>query len=250
MTYMVVPGVVSASKPYYAHAVHFDGSTNFLERDAGLTGAVDGKLGTMSVWIDPITLTTGGDFIIDTDPLGHFRFEITSTRKVRVTLEDSAGFIVGRVTGGRTISTSDGWIHILASWDLLNTTINLWVDGVNDKASEVVANLTIDYTALNWAVGGQVDVHNWSPAMDIADVYLNIAEYVDFSVAANRAKFRSASGKPVNLGANGQVPTGTAPIMFLSGAFDATLPFKTNKGTGGGFGELGALTAGSSSPSD
>jgi hypothetical protein len=47
------------------------------------------------------------------------------------------------------------------------------------------------------------------------------------------------AGAPVSLGADGSTPTGTAPIIFLSGA---TSSWETNKGSGGGFTENGGLT--------
>jgi hypothetical protein len=56
---------------------------------------------------------------------------------------------------------------------------------------------------------------------------------------ATRRKFIDALGKPVFLGANGELATGTAPAVFLSG--DAST-FATNLGTGGAFATTGTLT--------
>jgi hypothetical protein len=81
----------------------------------------------------------------------------------------------------------------------------------------------------------------------LAEVYINLAEYVDLSVEANRRKFISSAGKPVNLGASGSVPTGTAPIMYFKGPASA---FPTNLGTGGNFTVTGTLTDGSTNPTD
>ncbi len=84
--------------------------------------------------------------------------------------------------------------------------------------------------------------------MDVAEVYLNLAESIDIDVSANVEKFRSSAGKPVDLGATGSTPTGTAPIIYLSG--DAT-GFLTNKGTGGSFTvATGSLSTAGTSPSD
>ena len=74
---------------------------------------------------------------------------------------------------------------------------------------------------------------------DLADFWLDPGTYIDLSDPANRRKFRDASGNPVYLGADGSKPTGTAPDIFLSGN---TEDWHTNKGTGGGFTENGALT--------
>src|SRR3546814_7073174 len=45
--------------------------------------------------------------------------------------------------------------------------------------------------------------------------------------------------------ADGSTPTGSAPLVFLSGA---TASWHTNKGTGGGFTENGALTDAATDP--
>jgi hypothetical protein len=83
---------------------------------------------------------------------------------------------------------------------------------------------------------------------EVAELYLNTKEFLDLSIEANRRKFISAAGKPADdLGASGEGPTGTNPTVFLSGD---TVTWHTNKGSGGGFTEVGALTDASSSPSD
>ncbi len=76
---------------------------------------------------------------------------------------------------------------------------------------------------------------------DIADLRIDFGTYIDLSVEANRRKFISSSGRPVDLGSDGSVPTGSAPDIFLSGD---TATWHTNDGVGGGFTENGALTDG------
>lgn len=62
------------------------------------------------------------------------------------------------------------------------------------------------------------------------------------------AKFRNpATGKPVDLGADGSTPTGTAPGVYLTGG---AATFATNLGTAGSFAVTGTLTNAASSPSD
>ncbi len=72
--------------------------------------------------------------------------------------------------------------------------------------------------------------HEILTAGGVADYYLALGQNLDLSVPSNLAKFISA-GKPVYLGANGQLPTGTAPTIFGSG--DATTFLQPNLGTGG-----------------
>lgn len=67
------------------------------------------------------------------------------------------------------------------------------------------------------------------------------------------AKFRDPiTGKPVDLGTDGSLPTGTAPAIYLHQPHGNTDPtqFAVNRGTGGTFDITGALTIAPSSPSD
>lgn len=52
---------------------------------------------------------------------------------------------------------------------------------------------------------------------DLADVWLSTTQYIDFSIEANRRKFITADKRPVYLGENGELPTGVAPEVFVTG---------------------------------
>lgn len=83
---------------------------------------------------------------------------------------------------------------------------------------------------------------------DASDVYIAPGQYIDFSDVAVQAKFRDpVTHKPVYLGANGELPTGTPPQVFFSGDSSS---FATNRGLAGPFTLTGALTNANSSPSD
>ena len=49
---------------------------------------------------------------------------------------------------------------------------------------------------------------------------------------SNRRKFINADLTPVDLGANGQTPTGTSPTIYMTGT---PTEFLNNLGTGGNF---------------
>ncbi len=71
---------------------------------------------------------------------------------------------------------------------------------------------------------------------NLADVYIAPGQDLDLSITANRRKFIDGSGKPVSLGADGSIPTGTAPAIFLSIPHGGTpANFANNLGTGGNF---------------
>jgi hypothetical protein len=71
--------------------------------------------------------------------------------------------------------------------------------------------------------------------MSLAEFYLNTTTYLE--PAANIAKFRNPStGKPVNLGVDGSVPTGTAPAVYLKVYLgEVADDFLTNRAAGGNF---------------
>lgn len=83
------------------------------------------------------------------------------------------------------------------------------------------------------------------PVASAADLWIT-NEKVDWSIEANRRKVQTAGGKPVYLGASGELVTGTAAGVFCSG--DAT-DFWVNQGTWGDAVLTGALTN-ATSPSD
>ena len=98
----------------------------------------------------------------------------------------------------------------------------------------------------DWGVGGLPD---GTLKLDgsIAELWFAPGVYIDLSVEENRRKFITDALRPANLGSDGSTPTGSAPLIYLSGA---TSSWHTNKGTGGGFTENGDLTDSTSSPSD
>jgi hypothetical protein len=85
----------------------------------------------------------------------------------------------------------------------------------------------------------------------LAEFWLAPGTYLDLTTAANIALFRGADGKPVDLGADGSLPTGSAPLIYLScRPGDAASAFATNRGTGGDFTITGSLDVASTNPSD
>jgi hypothetical protein len=103
-----------------------------------------------------------------------------------------------------------------------------------------VQNLTPDWANVTRSTG------SFSGSFDgfVAEVYLHTTAFID--LATDISDFISG-GKPVSLGSNGSLPSGSQPAIFLSGP---TASWHTNKGTAGGFTEAGEITTAASSPSD
>jgi hypothetical protein len=234
------------------NAVDFDGTNDYLLRGGSYTGAADGNAGSIVFWAK----MGGGDGVSRT----FFNQEEGDVNDTTLALIRNAAnqiWLFGRNSAGDnvlwvetdfTLVVADGWTCILASWDL-SAALNVQIYKNDTPASLAVTAKVeglLEHTSLdNVSIGSNVNGGNKVNAC-LAQVYFNTAEFIDFSVEANRRKFISSGGNPVDLGADGSGPTGTAPICFLSGA---TASWHTNKGSGGGMTENGALTDCATSPS-
>lgn len=196
--------------------------------------------GLLSFWIKPISLATEG-YLFHWD-----------TNFIILALETSGAFAVNALSGvsyangiSTTLTQVNVWSHIAMSWDNVGAVAKMTVDGVTQPFSSTGGSST----AFNQA-SGMFSHQSAAAAVDaeIAEWYFNQSEYLDISVAANLQKLRSAAGKPVNLGADGSVPTGTVPHYYFRGGASS---FLTNLGLlGNSTVGLGALADGLSSPSD
>jgi hypothetical protein len=239
-------------------AVDFDGTTDYLNRSAGLTGAADSKSGMLSVWVRfDGGEGVGGRIFGSATTVGglttQFFLNRSASNSITIAAYNSAVSQILRLDSTNTFSDSATWHHILTSFDLATGGArSLYIDDIDVVTETTFINDTIDYTVADWATGatpgGTIKTNGC-----LAELYFAPGQYLDFSLVSNRRKFISASGKPVHLGATGALPTGTAPIVYLQvpnggGAGDFTI----NLGTGGDFSDSpGSLPdIASSSPSD
>lgn len=235
-------------------AADFDGSTNYLNRGAQLTGIADGKRGIVSLWFR----LDGGD------GFGQYALQLAgggvgfSVLRTSGNLWQVNGFntvpaSIFTVSTAATHTQSATWKHLLCSWDLSlypsADGVHLYISDVVDESSLSYVDDTIDYTVTDCVVGANGTANKFNGGL--AEIYFNSAEYLDFSNVANRRKFISSGGKPVHLGTDGSFPTGTAPMVYLHlDDGEAVANFATNRGTGGNFTIAGTLATASSSPSD
>lgn len=224
-----VPGFAAVDR-----AVGFDGHT-WLTRGAGLSGAADSKLwsGSFFVYADAFggfprvfssATTVGGSAF-------RARIEIDTTSGVSIFATNAAGTGILDIRSG-PVSTG-AWHHVAFAFDLSDPTkCLLLIDGVTPAFTlNIFTNDTIDFTLADWSIGAGVDGTQPLTA-SLADVWIAPGVYVDFSANTTLLKFRRSNGLPAYLGASGSLPTGSAPLVFMSGAPET---WRTNKGTGGGF---------------
>jgi len=229
---------------YKPNAVTFNGTNNYLNHTSALTGAVDSKTITGSLWIKR-NGGLGGSYNLFHSANGPTKFRITfdTGDRLRILGNNSAGALILNYTSTSTI-TDTNWHHILFSIDLSNpANRHVYIDdaietGTWGTYTDDLINLTGTVTNIGW------NGASLFPG-DMADIWFNYGTYIDLSVAGNRRIFIDASGNPVGLGTDGSWPTGSAPEIFFSGD---TANWHTNKGAGGGFTENGTLITAANAP--
>jgi hypothetical protein len=225
--------------------VEFDGTNDYLLRGGALTGISDGKKGTLVCRVKANTISNNRN-ILNATKAGANVFQL-----LNIVGSDKWNLSIRGVTGSNndvyaissTTAVVDTWYNIFISWDVLNDTDPLmFINEANvlDAAASALTNDTLDYSAFNdWCVGANIPGNSakWHGQIDF--IWMDLTQKLDVSDAAVRRKFIDSNGNPVDLGVSGEIPTGTAPILYLSGG---QTDFLTNKGTGGNFTEYGDLS--------
>jgi len=173
---------------------------------------------------------------------------LTSGNLVSVLGRNSGSGTILSMSSTGTYTAGASWIHILAAWNLAAGTCLLYVNDTDVKAGGATCiNDTIDYTVASptYRIGADaVASAKWNGCM--SEVWFSNT-FIDISNASNRLLFRTAGGKPANLGSDGSTPVGAQPPLYLK---TASPNAETNSGSGGNFTETGAIDACSTSPSD
>jgi hypothetical protein len=230
------------------NATNFDGTNDNLLRGGDLTGNANSKVGIVSLWVK---FGSGSDgqhgAMVAAQGSPHFlvrKSAAPDTNKFLVSAFNASSSEILNLLSVSTYTVSDGWIHFLASWDLSAAASHLYINDSDDNNEVLNTNDTIDYTRSNHAIGSFI---NQSQRLNgcLSEVYVNYAEFLDFSVEANRRLFVTSDLKAVNLGSDGSTPTGTAPIIYLPNPFGT---FEENEGTGGDYTVTGSLTACADAP--
>lgn len=132
------------------------------------------------------------------------------------------------------------YYHVMAGWEPGGLSIHVDGQQVDSFAFGEVTMDGEDITRI--AIGATAGTQNiWKG--DIGHLYINLTETLDLSDPAERAKF-IADGAPVDLGTNGQMPTGNAPAFY----YDGDAPAWANQGTAGNVPLTGALTPSDEAP--
>lgn len=233
---------------YAAQGVLFDGTNDFIRKATDLSGNADGKLWTASFWFKR-GATGGNQYIYTGTNSAAVRTHIifNGSNQIEIRGDSTAPATVLSIHSSAITDTAS-WHHCAFSIDLANSSNrHLYIDGVSDLTVTTYTNTNIEFTTTEHTLGADGSDTSKLNA-NLADFWMNNT-YLDLSVAANRAKFRTSAGKPEYVGDSGALVTGTAPLIFCSKiSRNSAADFASNKGTGGGFTITGTLTASATNP--
>lgn len=237
---------------YLVEGDDFNGTNQYMNRGADLTSNADGKLGIFSTWLRLDGGNSTTQYLYATTSARVF-IARNSSNKLQVLLRNTAGGTILNMVSTTSFTANSAWRHMLASWDLGNTTASLYIDDVDEtNFTTSPANQNANYSLTEHWCGTYLSAPGYFNGC-LSDFYFNMEEYIDLSVQSNRRKFISSQGKPVSLGTDGSKPTGNTPRVFFHldhNETDASV-FATNRGSGGDFSiQNGPLSIASSSPSD
>ena len=242
---------------YNAPYSTFDGSADYLESTSAPTGIANGKAFTvhfafsttsLSVLQRPITFSTSTAI--------RFTVSILTTGNLYINGVNASGVTVLEAqTANATFSINRNYV-VEISIDLANTSNrHIYVNGVSASTtwftySDDLIQFLITTTP-RYRIGANAAT---TPAQyfvgRLGALWFNTS-YIDLSQPANLAKFVSGTGidaAPVDLGATGQLPTGTSPLLYLPLYGNNAA---RNLGTGGGgFGVISGPYTGARGPNE
>lgn len=186
---------------------------------SGLAGSVNSKKGTFFVHMRVDGLGAGARTIMEAKDASQLVFRAALNGSGTLAITCGSGSNV-RVTSVSTYAPSSTWLSALASWDTGgggSPSGVAWLR-VQDTVQTTIVALQPDYTILysnilSVALGSLVGAsERWDGCL--AELWFAPGQYIE-DTEDNRRKFYSASGKPIHLGARGERPTGTPPLIYL-----------------------------------
>jgi hypothetical protein len=191
---------------------------------------------TCSFWIDNITNASGQQniFYLGDSGSAYFSARLDASNRVEFWAADSGGTMILSVRSNTAIATGAS-AYVQACFDLSDTAKRfIYINGANSLTSTTYTNTSTP--SFNFARIGDNAFANYQ----LSEVYL-LPDYIDFSVEANRLKFRDAFGNPTDLPSAITALSVTNPPIYMR--FPPTA-FGTNSGTGGAFTPTGTITDG------
>ena len=223
--------------PYVPFVAKFDGIDDIITRTATApTGlSVDDKVLEIAFWLK----LNGGDgtavsIYRITAANNDLKLSLTklqdNTLRLYGASPTNTTVLLMDTTTANPITTSLGWCHVYVYANMANTAQRgIFINGAPVAINVFnYVNAVIDYvgTDYKYIIGG--------PGASSSHLNGSLADfYFNDSVSTTISNFYN-SGSPVNLGANGEIPSGISPVFYLSRTGNGS-SWATNSGTGGNF---------------
>ena len=216
--------------PYF-DATHFSNTANDIMTTAGAwAGLTTFKTGTICITFlieagistNGLRIFAGDRAFISKDNAQKFDvniFSSDSSQQLRMTTNASIG----------NTSTNSGWITALISFNTATGSRQVWFGNESQLLSTSFTSPTgavLTFTNSNASLGSA----NFEGCVHRVWMDLGTAANINFNQEVNRRKFINKDGSLVDLGDNGELVTGSSPMVYYKG--DA-IEMQTNKGTGG-----------------
>lgn len=202
---------------FNANTAVFDGTNDFIRRASlSLTNIADGPAFTLVFWMKAdVDLTLYRILYLSigstTSKLRVFR---TVSNAIEIVGNNAAGTEILDAITTSTVTAGDGWRHVYITINLADTADrHIYFDGTEDALVTWVTYNTsgiIDLDATNPSTTiGADGSDNGKLAGTLSEFWFNDSYFNDVT------KFISG-GAPISLGATGNLPTGSAPVLYLS----------------------------------
>lgn len=218
---------------------YFDGTADYLSRTAALSGITGSKTFTLSFTFNADAGFISGDRILTFRDLSDLQiFQVTNqSGKLRIVADGTPNTADALVVDAFTIVAGRNYT-VQISVDLVDTSKrHVYVNGESFAATwSVYGNIAIAFaSASRVAVASNLAASAATLfSGNLGELYFD-TKYIDLSNPDNLAKFVTGTGidaKPADLGANGELPFGTPPLIYLPMYGDNA---GKNYGTGGDF---------------
>lgn len=217
---------------YNAPYSDLDGSADYLERTS-IAGAADGKQFTLAFSFNADSASSPNIMFFSSTTSVRFRVEFVDSLTINIQAYNASGVGICQIYGTTPAALGRNY-SIVASVDLTDTNkCHLYINGVSNLYKATFVNDNIDFTVNRYRVGTSAAGTPYFNGR-LGALWFNTS-YIDLSNADNLAKFVTGTGidaKPVDLGANGELPTGTSPLIYLPMYGNNA---GKNYGTGGNF---------------
>lgn len=222
----------------FRDSARFDG-TAYLAKGTDLTGNANGKKGLVSMWLKMKDGTNGQTMSIVNTANGNFIIRRTNQDKIQIQGLGTTATAVLKLTSDSSINSNDGWFHVMASWDLSVSDVDMYINGQVDLAcGSIIVNADIDYTDTAHYIGNNAAAGQAFNGR-MSQMYLNYAEYLNLSFTGNRnLLYDSLDNGARGLASDASDVTGTAPIVYLN---NTATNFETNLGGGGNYTETAGV---------